>query len=382
MLPLVFISQNELFSEVYNKPTGINNNPNSFRVLSCIDKNIIYYLDAFNATNKNSLQVFSYYVKKDINSEKLEVLVNKQFKKLLHEPIYSFIIQKNILVLLTDEFIYIGKFHDQNKIKIIKSIKNQKFSYQKIMRLNDNELFLYVYYNYHPLDAPKKHVWAKLNLTSLELENIKYQDESEANFTHSIKNWVTTYKGLIANCSTTHYKINFYNNNFETYDSISTNFFDDNLNFLHLFKNSLNSKDEIQIFKRKDDSLLKRIEKIILLDSNTLLVNVKLPKQKDFEIHLWRKSNSKWKLIKKEIILTFYKDGDKYDSTNNILNPLFGNHLEITVENNFMYAVCSHFMPNVISNSFKMQDDYVDKLNEMIKENKLYYGIKKYKLNK
>jgi hypothetical protein len=152
---------------------------------------------------------------------------------------------------------------------------------------------------------------------------------------------------------------------------------------VHLKKLDLDvqSKESIKKLIRFDDSLLTRIQKIHLVDSITLIVSVKKANFKDLELHVWKKAENKWKLVSNERISSFYENGKSYSDSSLALNPFYGNASNIvTGSDKNLYLIYHQFIPNVITNSFDRQRDFIDKKNELAKRNNFHYGIKKFRL--
>jgi hypothetical protein len=379
LLPLFSVCQNSFVKEISNFNTGIPADPSASKILSFLFKNTIYFLDP-NKYDKKDLVINAYDIIANKKRESIFIENNKLNRSLLNVRIFSFAITDTKVIALTDSYIFILKI-EKNKATVVNSIKNEKAAYSKIRPLNENEFLLYVYYNFHPLDAPVRHVWAKLNIEKQTIENRTIQDDKNAIYTHLVNDWLSTYKGLIAHSNTIDYQIYFYNDKFEKIDSINSDKLETNKAHLNSIPDNISSKDEIMEVIQKDDSLLKRIQKIFLVDSTTLLVMLKVPKSRNAEFDLWQKKSGAWVLKKTESINTFYQDKQAYNSSNNKINPFYGSMYGTpTGSSNMFYIIYTPFMEDITTDSFNLNKDYNQKINDMVRDNKVFYGIKKIKI--
>lgn len=379
LLPLFFLSQNSFVKEISNSNTDIKVDPSATKTLSYLFKNTIYFIDP-NKYDKKELIINTYDISTDKKSSSYVIENSKENRALLNDRIFSFAVVTNSLIALTDSYIFILNL-EKNKATVKYSIKNEKAAFNKIKPINEKEFLLYVYYNFHPLDAPVRHVWAKLNLNKKSVEQITKRDDKYAVYTHMVNDWISTYKGLIAHANTTDYHIGFYNEQFDKIDSICSDKLNSNQAFLNLIPQNITSKGEIAEIIKKDDSLLKRIQKIFLLDSTTLMVMLKVPNTRNAEFDLWQKKENKWQLAKTESINTFYQAKQQYNNLNNKFNPFYGNMYGVVLgESKTFYILYTPFMNDIVTESFDLNKDYNQQINEMVRTKKIYYGIRKVKI--
>ena len=381
LLPHFFYSQDKLIEEISNVKTIIKSDASASmdKIISCSYDDEIYFTTQ---SNYRSLNYRCIYILNNNKSslDSITIFRNNKTKDFFEERFFSFAIVKNKIVLLTDPHIVTLTFK-KNKIEEISSIKNEKF-FNTVKLLDDNYLFLYINYNFHPFDSPDKHVWAKLNLKSNKIEDLKKMNEENSIFSHFVNNWVSVYKNEIAYSMTSKYKIYLFNKNFELYDSIISNKLDSNQIFLNSLKLKNNySKDDINEIMKKDAEFLKRIQKIFLLDSTHLLVMLKLPKTSNCEFDLWVKKNGSWSINKTSIINNSYVANQFYDEKNTLFDAFFGNVNGIVYKGNFEFStIYFPYLENIKTNSFNINTDYNEKINNLVKKNELYYGIKNYRI--
>ena len=207
-------------------------------------------------------------------------------------------------------------------------------------------------------------------------------DDNNVVFSPMLNSWISVYKGMIAYAQTTDYTIRFYDENFNLFDSIKSNSLDKNKDYLELIPDGKSySLDEINRTQEADDSLLTRIQKVFLLDSTHLLLTLKQPKTHHLLYDIWEKKNLTWTKIKSEDLPGHYEDKSKYTKENNSITGFYGGLTGLSYAgNNEFYFIYFPFIENPISSSFDYQKDYYDIVNEMTRQNKLYYGIKKLKI--
>ncbi len=381
LLPLISQSQQSMIKEILNKDTQIKSDESSSmnRIISANYGENIFFMSQ---TKYNSLKhryIYKFNIKTG-DSDSLKISYSKETKSFINERFFSIEVTDNKIIILTDENINILQYSN-NKINSITSIKN-KYFFSYIKKLNNNEFFLYVNYNFHPLDAPDRHVWAKLNLTTNNITDVKKMSEDNAIYSHFVNNWVSIYNGLIAYSNTTEYKITFYNSNFTKMDSLISDKLDSNKIYLNeVDSNNDYSKEGITNMMKKDEQSLKRIQKIFLLDSAHIMVMVKIPKTPKCEFDLWSKTNNNWSLNNTELISNFYESNKKYEQNNQLAEGFFGNVNGVLYNKNNEYNIIYFpFMENIITESFDYNIDYNDKINSLVKKQKLTYGIKKYKI--
>lgn len=380
-LPLFILSQNKIISESNNTNSNVKVIGNNTNIIVCFNNNKIYFTDQFNIDTKKNRNIYYYDILNN-NYSTIKIEYNKANKAFFYTRIFSFELENNKLIVLTDSYIF-TLLLEQNTATVIKSVKNAKASFNKIIKISNENFLLYVNYNFHPLDALDKHVWAIYNLETSNISSITKMDEVDYIFTHLVNNWLSVYKGLIAHSQSSNYKVFFYNDKFKTIDSLVSNKLIDNNKFLNNLNKNVKSKDDIYNIIKQDDSSLTRIQKIFLLDSNNLLVMVKLPKTRDMVFDLWKKINNQWMLQKTEMSSPFYREGEMYNNTNNTFNPLYGNLNGIAYDNNYnFYVIYSPFIENIETKSFNIDEDYNKKVNDMVKKNNLYYGVRKISISK
>lgn len=376
------LSQNIIYSELYNHNTGIAANTYSpGRTISCFDNGTLFSLPVRSAMGNDAIKVLVFDTKTK-KSEIRKIQKVKELKKLFNEQIESIAHIRNKLVLIAFDYIYIFTLDKKPEYKLRKMIKNDG-SFLNLQPLNDHELLCSVNYQYHPLDENHMHTWAKLNLATDSLGPEYYFDEENVRFSSLPNQWISAYKGLIAYAHTTDYKILFYNSDFSLIDSIQTNVLNENRANLNLIPDGTDyTLEEMKRIGQMDDSLLTRIEKVFLLDSTKLLIIQKQPRTHYLKYDLWKKTNGKWGIDKTQSLPGHYDNGVAYSAANNYVTGFYGNFagLSYAGQNEF-YFVYYPFIENPVTKIFDYQRDYYDKTNELMRKNQLFYGVKKLKIN-
>lgn len=377
VLPLYNFSQNSIYKEEYNINTFLAPNKITMSKTIITNNNNYVYALSQNYSCKNNFLTINQF---DIKSKKINVIKIKKEKNLntlFAESIYSFVVTDNKIIFLTNSSIFIFLLNN-GEYKLESTIANIK-SFTKLYCLNSNEILLYVNYNFHPLDVQEKHLWAKLNLSNNQIYSHKIMDNQNVRFSYFVNDWISTYNGLIAYAQTTDYNIKIFNQDFNVIDSIVSEQLVNNKSYMKFISNGDEySSDEMNEIKKADDTLLTRIQKIFLLDSTHILAILKLPNTKNMKFDIWHKNNNSWSLIQIDTLPYYYETGKKYDNFNNKITGFFGNFDGLTyLKNNEFYFFYFPFIENIISDSFDRKKDYDDKINELTREGKLYYGIKK-----
>ncbi len=374
-------SQQSQIIELSNKNLNIKSNETSSvnAIVSTFNSGITYFITKYNYNHSNYRQIYRYNEVSGL-VDSIQIDNSKHTKNLIHDNVFSIAVADSTIILLTDKFIYLFEVLG-NKITNTSTLTN-KYSFNQIRKLSNNEYFLYVNYNFHPADSPHRHLWGKLLLKERMITDLKRMDESNAIFSHFIHQWFSIYNGLIAYSLTTDYKIYFYDTNFSKIDSICSNRLDSNQIYLNEIRSQNNyTKEGINAMLQKDEVLLKRIQKIFLLDSTHLLVMVKLPSSPKCLFDIWLKAHDKWELSSSTLVSNFYEVNQTYTNNNELAEGFFGNVNGIGYNgNNEFTIVYFPFIDNIETKSFDLDKDYNSKINKMIKENNLSYGVRKYKI--
>lgn len=381
LLPLCSFTQKSLYEENYNLSTGIRaKNDEPDRTIVCFFGGSVYTLPSRAAFQGDEIRMTRF----DTQSRQAQQIVIRKrpdSKAMFGQYILALAVTEHKLFVLTGKSIFILK-KEGATYRPTKAIPNEG-SFTRLYPLGPTELLCYVNYNFHPMDEPHKHSWARLSIMNDSLGAEKHMDDDNVLFSYFVNEWFSTYKGLIAYAHTTDYSIRFCNDRLEPFDSIQSNSLQSNREKLALFpKGKQHSVDEMNAIKRLDDSLLARIEKIFLLDSTHLLVTIKQAQSADLRFDLWTKINNTWNLHQTMTREGFYTEGKAYSSENNTLTGFAGNF------NGLVYAGGGDFyyyyypyVKNITTTAFDKQKDYHDVINGLSTKNSLYYGLKKIRIH-
>ena len=381
LLPLLFNAQSVNLKEVTNNNLLISGNETSVanKILSAENGDYLFFTTRSRSVITKNRCIYRIN-KKSYQIDTLKITSSKNVKSFIDEMFFSFDVTDDKIIILTDMEIIVLTY-EKNVISFSSKIKNTYY-FNYIKKLNNKDFFLYVNYNFHPLDAIDKHVWAKYNLDENKITGIKKMDETNSIFSHSTNSWVSVNNGIIAYANTINYKIKLYDSNFNCIDSIISNKLDNNSTHIEEIRSENNySKEGITNMIKIDDINLKRIQKIFLNDSHHILVMVKSPKTFKCEFDFWQKKDNKWQLNESKVFSNFYEEGQVYHSENDLLEGFYGNVNGISYDqNNNFNIIYFPYMKNVVTTSFNLETDYNDVLNKMVNDKSLYYGIKKYKI--
>lgn len=380
LLPLLSYAQNPVFSLISNTNTGLSSpiNEPPDRIVGCYAQENIYAIAA-NSASKSMLSISEFNLKTN-SSRLLTIKKNKANSSLFGRSVLAISVQGDKLYVLNSSYLNI-LIKEGDRLKFYKAIKNNP-SFNCIHQLGKNYLLLSVNYNFHPMDEPHKHTWSKFDVINDSLYAENYREEANARFSYFTNSWLSTYKGMIAYARTIDYNIKFYDDKFLLRDSIATSEFDPNAKLMSIIpKGNEYSTDEMKRISAASDTLLYRIEKIYLIDSIRLLVTIKQPKTKIYRLDLWKKTGAKWERISTQFLESAHIAGKRYTSDNNQISGFFGNHsIVVSDEKRYLYNYYFPFRNNVITDSFNMERDYIEPLNDLTRKNQLYFGVRKFRI--
>lgn len=377
LLPLFSYAQKPILHLISNTDTGLSpGNEIPDKIVGCYAQEKIYTTAASNSANL--ILSISEFDLKTNSTKSLTIKKNKANGSVFGRLILSISVQGDKFYVLNSSYLNI-LIRDGDHLRFYKAIEN-KPSFNSIHQLGENCLLLSVNYNFHPSDEPHKHTWAKFDMTKDSLYPESYREENNARFSYFTNSWLSTCKGMIAYARTTEYNIKFYDDRFILTDSIVTDDFDSNEKLMSIIpEGSEYSTDEMKRISASSDTLLNRIEKIFLIDSTRLLVTIKQRKSKIYRFDLWKKSNDKWDRINTQYLESAHISGKKYTSENNQISGFFGNHsIVVSDEKRYLYNYYFPFRHNILTESFSMERDYIEPLNDLTRKKQLYFGLRKF----
>jgi hypothetical protein len=385
-LPFLVFPQSIILKETQNEVLPIKASAGTMykKLIACINEGLIYFMPE--STDKPDRKGRYFYLT-NISKKTSDSIIlkhDKKTKSFLNQRILSLQVVQEKLIVVTDPQILIYTKNGK-QFSFLKALKNIHF-FSKILPLNQQTSLLYVNYNFHPLDSPHRHVWAKFNLTTLEIEQSTLMPENDALFTHFTNNWITTYKGIVAHARSSEYKIYFYDTNFQKTDSICSNRLDSTvttIKSLKLEQYNTYSKEAITMMMKKDETSLDRIQRIFLLDSTHVLTVMKLKNRRKSQYDVWVKSNTKWELTKSEVSSNFYDVGKPYTLDNQPLNGFYENVNALLYDGKSNFQIIYFpYMKAIETSAYDEEKDYEAYQNEMVRKGELYFGLKHYTVEK
>ncbi len=379
LLPELDLAQANLLKQLSNHSLPVKSDAvmSMRKILSSNLGDTIFFTPQNFCNTSKIAKVYRY----NLNQNKIDSLqfkIDKKIKKYFKFSNKSIRATKDYFFILNDENIVVFKYN-KLKLEFLKAIPNEK-SFNKANQLDQNTLFLYVNYDYHPMDEPDKHTWGKLNLQTLTIESTKKMPDENVLFSYFVNDWFSICDGSIAYANTSKYKITFFDKDFNKTDSITSNSLDSNQQLINKFKFKNDySKDFVESLMKEDMVKLKRIEKITFLNNTSLLVILKLPKTQDCQFDIWKKNKNIWQLTYSEIIKTNYEKDKAYTKEDMPRFGLYGNANGVSYLSKGIFSVIYFpFMNAIETPSYDMERDFNGALNELVKSNQLYFGIKQY----
>ncbi len=319
-----------------------------------------------------------FYLSNLMTYKTIYLIKNRTNKLLFEERIASITLIKNNLIMLGNNTIFILEINeDFSKIKLVHKIENRdNYNFSKI--LGDN-VFLSIFYDFHPLDAENKHAWGVLDLNKMEITRKKVMPDDDIVFSYFVNQLYSTHNNKIAFSHSTEYKIDFYDEFFNKIDSIVSNEINPTSNYLEEERlTQITSKQQIYKLKQIDDSLYTRIRKIYFCSDSVLYVLLKIKNSNNLRLDKWVKSANKWKKRGTGSFTLWFEEGHEY-SKNNIstASDFYQNVFDLIYVTGDTFEVWYYpYIPTIETNNFNAQKDYYTPQNESILKKENYIGIK------
>ncbi|MDG1331259.1 MAG: hypothetical protein P8P74_02940 [Crocinitomicaceae bacterium] len=303
---------------------------------------------------------------------------NRKNKSIFEERISSIALSNNQLLMLGNASIFVLELCDDNSsIRLVKQINNKdNFTFSR--RLGEN-IFLSVFYDFHPLDAESKHVWAVFDLKSLEITRKKVMPDNDVIFSYFVNQLHSTYNDKIAHALSTNYKIFIYDSLFNKIDSIVSDEFKFDRQLL--VENNLtrfNSKEQISRLKKFDDSLFTRMRKVYYCDDSTVYALIKVKSSNRLRMDKWGKTNNSWERTGSGDFTVWYEEGKAYNKDDiSTASDFYQNVFDLNhVQGDTFELWYYPFIPTVNTESFNVNKDYYAPQNDCIVNKESYIGIK------
>ncbi|MCC5924888.1 MAG: hypothetical protein JJT77_13985 [Crocinitomicaceae bacterium] len=260
--------------------------------------------------------------------------------------------------------------------KVIKNDKNFSQSYL----LNDDKLFLSVFYNFHPGDQQERHLWGILDLNKQKITSVQRMPEEDVHFSHFVNDLVNVKDNKIMLSESSLYKIFFYDEEFNKTDSIYSEELDDFKNQQIIYKdlfNSLDSKDAIYKLKTLDDSLFTRIRKVFFIDTNNVMVILKLAGQESLRVDYWGKSDNTWERKIIDSSSVWFVQGQQYNDSMYCYTDFYQNMSSIIALGDNQFGLFYYpYIATPNTRSFDKEKDYFYKQNRNIRNENSFIGFK------
>lgn len=371
----VFSQKNLLTIEVNKKGMFMPEDYNLFKLKSAIYDSVIYTIPHFLGTDD---AIYAFDLKTNIQT-KLEI-EPLNIKSKTSQMIFSISVFNNKFLLVTSEKLIALEKQGNKKIKIIEELDN-KYNFTCSHFLSKDSVFLYVNYNFHPLEAKHQHVWGMFNWKNLSIENVTVKTNENIAFSHFVNKWCDVYNEKIVYAHTLDYNVYFFDTNFKPIDSIISNELDSNKLFMSNFSiRELNSKENISKWRDYENEHLIRIRKVSFLNDTTIYVILK-NKKDEIIVDYWQKNNNSWGKIYTDSSAIWYVENQPY-SKNEITYDFFYQNIYdlVYLGNNQFASVYYPFMEKEETSNFN-KNDLFKKQNDLFKNKDTYFGLQEIKIN-
>lgn len=350
---------------------------NTHQISSTTDGNWSIITTKFHFSNTNRPVII--FDRRENKAYELILHKNKWNKMFNASTITSMTLIQNHLFVVTNLALFEIKIN-QNALsaEIVFFVKNTD-NFQHSYKLGD-QIFLSVFYNFHPQDAKHRHIWALYDSNDKRIKQRTIQQERDVEFSHFVNKWFDTADETIYHAQTTRYFVGIYNKQFQLIDSISSNEWLENEEKLKKINlSNLHSKDQIMKLDPFDQKELNRIIKIYALDNHNLIV---LVRTKDSPTHLrmdhWRKKVNTWEKCTENVYAKWYEDGKSYTEEEvKTVTDFFQNVNDLHYLGNNTFELWYYpFLPLLNTPSFNIQKDYYDLRNQKILDKSTTFGKK------
>lgn len=340
-------------------------------IKSCRFDSVIFFINNTSINNQHQVSFFNYKTNKS-GSIKINLKKKDNFYQ---ERISSFLKFQNDFIFLTNKSIYL--FKEKNGFLTLQNKIENTHNFSQILPLGE-KIFLYVNYNYHPLDAKHQHAWAILNSENLTFDKFIVKENDNTKFSAFVNNWVDTYKSKLVYTKTLEYKIMFHDTDLNEIDSIVSNELYENIDNINFsIENSDFSKEYYTNLKKIDDSLLTRIRKIYFLNDTTVGVLLKIKNSHILRMDIWQKNSNEWIKVKSDSSTIWYEKGVEYSNKKTIYTDFYQNLYGFVYIGNYQFIKSYYpYIQSVDTKSFDENLDYFDKQNQTIKNEEIFIGFK------
>ena len=193
---------------------------NTNQISSTTDGNLSIITTKFHFSNTNRPVII--FDRKENKASELILQKNKWNKMFNASTITSMtLIQSQLFVVTNLALFEIRINQNQLNAEIVFCEKNTD-NFQQSYKLGD-QIFLSVFYNFHPQDAKHRHIWALYDFNDKRIKQRTIQQERDVEFSHFVNKWFDTAEETIYYAQTTRYFVGIYNKQFQLIDSISSN---------------------------------------------------------------------------------------------------------------------------------------------------------------
>lgn len=326
-----------------------------------------------------------FYVSCLNRSMRVELPKNKNNKLLCEERVSSMTLCDKRLVVVGNYHIFLLNFNaDYSGLKLIGKIKNEdNFTFSKLV---GSQVFLSVLYDFHPLDAPHKHIWGLYDVGKGELVKREIMPDDDVKFSYFVNQWFSTYGDKIAYARSTSYHIGIFDNQFNLIDSIVSDELSGNFETVkEIQSKDFHSKFQISHLKLLDDSLLTRIRKVYFTNDSTMFVLLKLKQSNQLRLDIWvkNKEENKWLKHGEAQLPLWYEEGQVYSQNNlRTLTDFYQNVFDLVYVNNQIFELWYYpYMPVVSTSDFNAKKDYYEIQNKSVIEGNSSMGVKKIRIS-
>jgi len=268
--------------------------------------------------------------------------------------------------------IYIFERNSKKLINFFSSYHSNEIKF-----LDSNRLLIYKNYDFHPLDDSIKTNLIIYNIEKKQLISSIKPQFNYIGYTHLVSEYIAVNSDKIAFAQTMPYDVKIFSTKDLSQISEITEAFNNDpkqlekIDSLHQVHNHNFSDVKEFIFKLKAIDSITRIEKVLFLTDDTLLISKKIPqsgfKERALDVWVLNKKNKKWSCIVKDQFYKTEKNDTNYLVTSESL-PIDLTFSSPMIEDGHTIYLSGEYVPPVIgdySNNYKKYQDTYYSTNEI-----------------
>lgn len=380
LLPLLTFGQKSKYLSIYTNyaTKRVENSLNWSKILSDVVDSTLY----FTTKNNDSQNRLLYSTNKEFDT--LYFNTTGEAQSFSTELLFSFTALSDCFVFVGSQYVYIFNSQDENGELILRHKLKNEFGLLESYKIDDQTVFLRVFFDYHPLDESDKHLWAKLDVKSGNIHSVSKMSDDDVAFSHFVNDLVDVHNQKILRSESTKYLLRVYDENFNLVDSLYSSELDslNDVDMSFVKTTSFFSKTKIGELKKFDDSLLTRIRKAYFLNDTTVMVLIKLKQRDVVRADIWVKYSNGWKRTIQDSSSIWFEMGESYSKDKTIYADFYQNVSDLVyLGDNTFHRFYFPYISNIETENYDSKEDYFYKQRDAFKNEKAHVGGKVLKLN-